>query len=54
MAEGEADMIEKLVFWEHAVETLGYFSRQMEEYFKGQGYKTFLWMIRRRKRAYNA
>lgn len=41
MAEGEADMIEKLVFWEHAVETLGYFSRQMEEYFKEQGYKTF-------------
>lgn len=41
MAEGEADMIEKLVFWEHAVETLGYFSRQMEEYFKEQGYQTF-------------
>ena len=41
MAEGEADMIEKLVFWEHAVETLGYFSRQIAEYFKGQGYKTF-------------
>ena len=41
MAEGEANMIEKLVFWEHAVETLGYFSRQMEEYFKEQGYQTF-------------
>lgn len=41
MAEGEADMIEKLVFWEHAVETLGYFSRQLEEYFKERGYRTF-------------
>lgn len=34
-------MIEKLVFWEHAVETLGYFSRQLEEYFKERGYRTF-------------
>lgn len=41
MAEGEADMIEKLILFENAVETLGYFSRQLAVTFEKLGYHTF-------------
>ena len=41
MAEGEADMIEKLILFENAVETLGYFSRQLAVTFEKIGYRTF-------------
>ena len=34
-------IIEKLIFFEHAVETLGYFSKQLAEAFGKLGYQTF-------------
>ena len=34
--------IRKIIFFTGAVETLGYFSRQLEVHFKEQGYAVFL------------
>ena len=34
-------MVEKLVMFENAVETLGYFSRQLAAYFEKKGYRIF-------------
>ncbi len=34
-------MVEKLVMFENAVETLGYFSRQLAAYFERKGYRTY-------------
>ena len=34
-------MRKKLIFWENAVETLGYFSNEMAEYFMEKGYECF-------------
>lgn len=37
---------DKVVFIKHAVETLGYFSKQMAETFRKEGFAICLWIMR--------